>query len=91
MAKTISLCSSPFVLGLLLVSILLMSSGGVNGERICLSRDLVYNPESIADSNWDCIQQCGVDSGPYTLLSYQVYDKFSFKPTQCACCWDDGN
>ncbi|KAI3911875.1 hypothetical protein MKX01_035304 [Papaver californicum] len=61
MAKTTSLFSSPLFLGLLFISIVLMSSEGVNGDTYRI------------------------------FLSYEVHDFYNpFKPTKCACCFDNG-
>ncbi|KAI3866039.1 hypothetical protein MKX03_024738 [Papaver bracteatum] len=83
MAKTVSLCSAPLFLGLILISSILMTSQGVNGFTICFDDDL----------NWwtNCEEYCRNNYAPLTFLSSHIHNIFSFSPTKCACCYDDGN
>ncbi|KAI3958589.1 hypothetical protein MKW92_050576 [Papaver armeniacum] len=84
MAKTTSLCFAPLFIGLIFISIVMMSSQGVNGETKCREWPLDYFQTQKTDV---CETSCKALSAGF--LKSQVNLNGLFTAPSCACCWEE--
>ncbi|KAI3842064.1 hypothetical protein MKX03_012329 [Papaver bracteatum] len=85
MAKTTFLCSSPLFLGLMFISIVLMSSQGVNGEIYCVD----WSMDTFQTDKYGvCVEWCKAAATIFRITTNEIHDIFSFEATKCLCCWE---
>ncbi|RZC48282.1 hypothetical protein C5167_041234 [Papaver somniferum] len=86
MEKTNFLCFAPLFIGLILISIVMMNSQGVNGETRCAEWPLDYFETQTADV---CETSCKALSAGFQMLESQVNLNGLFTAASCACCWEE--